>query len=361
MNAGQNGVLSNKPKLVDVAGLAGVSISTASRALSGHKGVAAGTVHDVREAALRLGYPLPLSPQESECTLTLGVIVANIASPFFAALIESIEESASKHGYNIIVCNSDNQLKKQQECLDLLIEKRVDGLVVVPVEMEDPSLQDLVDQGLLIVQVDRYVEGLKCDAVISDNERSAYQAVNFLIQQGYERIAIASGPLSHSTGRGRMAGYRTALEDSNLPILDRYVKLAGLKSSSGYQLASELLESDQRPDALFVTTVEMTIGVLLSIRDHDLIIPDDVGVVAFDEFENACLLEPPLTTVEQPVHDLGAAATDLLVRRIDNNLNSYEPVSIQLRSRLIVRNSTRPQARPSREPAPIVFDERSLS
>ena len=359
MSAGQHDALSNKPKLVDVAGLAGVSISTASRALSGHKGVAVRTVKDVREAAARLGYPLPLSPQESGYTSTLGVIVANIASPFFAALIESIEESASARGYNIILCNSDNQLKKQRECLDLLIEKRVDGLIIVPVEMEDPSLQNLVDQGLLIVQADRYVEGIKCDAVISDNERSACQAVNFCIQQGYERIAIVSGPLSHSTGRGRMAGYRKALEDSNLPILDKYVKLGGLKSSSGYQLASELLESDQRPDALFVTTVEMTIGVLLSIRDHDLIIPDDVGVVAFDEFENACLLEPPLTTVEQPVHDLGAAATDLLVRRIDNNLNGYEPVTIQLRSHLIVRNSTRLQVRRNRESLPVVLDERS--
>jgi DNA-binding LacI/PurR family transcriptional regulator len=359
MSAGRNDASVAKPKLVDVAGLAGVSVSTASRALAGHKGVAAETVRGVREAAVRVGYPLPLSPHESEGTSTLGVIVANIASSFFAALIEAIEESASIHGYNIILCNSDNQLKKQREYLNLLIEKRVDGLIIVPVEMEDPFLQDLVDQGLLVVQVDRYVEGLKCDAVISDNERSTYQAVNFLIQQGYERIAIVSGPVSHSTGRGRMIAYRKALEDSGLPIQDKYVKIGGLKSASGYQLASELIEATERPDALFVTTMEMTVGVLLSIRDHNLVIPDDMGIVAFDEFENACLLEPPLTTVEQPVYDLGSTAADLLIRRIDNNLNSYEPVTIQLRSRLIVRDSTRSRARTIRHVPPVSLNENS--
>jgi len=299
------------------------------------------TIQEVREIAAQLGYPLPLSPQESDTTSTLGVIVANIASPFFAALIESIEESAAKRGYNIILCNSDNQLKKQHEYLNLMIEKRVDGLIIVPVEMTDPVLEDLIAQGLPVVQVDRYVEGLACDVVTSNNEDASYQAVDLLVQQGYERIAIVSGPLAHSTGRDRMAGYCRALRDNGFPIADRLVKTGGLKSVSGYQLASQLISGSERPDALFVTTYEMSIGVLLAIRDHGLTIPNDIGIVAFDDFENACLLEPPLTTVDQPVHELGAAAADLLVRRIEGNASEYEPVKVQLRCRLIMRNSTR--------------------
>ena len=346
MESKKNGAVKEKPKLVDVAKLAGVSISTASRALAGHRGVSARTIQEVRDVAAQLGYPLRLSPHESDTTSTLGVIVANIASPFFASLIESIEESAAKRGYNIILCNSDNQLKKQHEYLNLMIEKRIDGLIIVPVQMADTMLEDLVAQGLPVVQVDRYVEGLACDVVTSNNQDASYQAVDFLIQQGYKRIAIVSGPLTHSTGRDRMEGYCRALRDNDYPISDRLVKTGGLKSVAGYQLASQLIASpDERPDALFVTTYEMTMGVLLAIRDHGLVIPRDIGIVAFDDFENACLLEPPLTTVDQPVHELGAAAADLLIRRIEDYPNEYEPVKVQLRCRLIMRRSTRFQER----------------
>ena len=334
-----------KPKLIDVAKLAGVSVSTTSRALSGQRGISAKTVREVRAAAAQLGYPLRLSPQESEMTCTLGVIVANIASPFFSSLIESIEESAAKRGYNILLCNSDNQLKKQTEYLDLMIKKQVDGLLIVPVELEDDTLADLVAQGLPVVQIDRYVEGLACDVVTSDNERAVYQAISFLSQQGYQRIAVISGPLSHSTGRERMAGFRKALEENGLPILEQYIKVGGLKTVAGYQLAAQLIESEEPPDAIFVTTYEMAMGVLLAVYDRGMSIPEDIGIVAFDDFPHACLLAAPLTTVDQPVHEIGASAADLIIRRIESAASEHTPVRVQLRCRLIVRNSTRPQNR----------------
>ena len=270
---------SQKPKLIDVAKLAGVSVSTTSRALSGQRGISAKTVREVRAAAAQLGYPLRLSPQESEITCTLGVIVANISSPFFAALIDSIEESAAKRGYNILLCNSDNQLKKQTEYLDLMIKKQVDGLIIVPVELEDDTLADLVAQGLPVVQIDRYVEGLECDVVTSDNERAVHHAISFLIQQGYRRIAVVSGPLSHSTGRERMRGFRRALEENGLPVQEQYIKVGGLKTVAGYQLAAQLIESEEPPDAIFVTTYEMAMGVLLAINDRGKSIPEDIGIV----------------------------------------------------------------------------------
>ncbi len=339
--------ISNRPTLADVAKLAGVSISTASRALAGSKVVAADTVVLVKEAAAQVGYCVP-GHQRPERTLTLGVLIANLASPFYATLLQAAEEAARRHGYHILLCNSDYQVRRQQESLSALCEKRVDGLLVTPIHLEDRTLETIVGSGLPVVQVDRYVENLHCDVVAPDNRRSAYQAIHFLLQQGYERIAVVSGPETHSALRDRLYGYRLALHDAGLPVVERYVKLGGLTKASAYQLTSELLDMPDRPQALFTTTLEMTTGALQAIRDRGLAIPQDIGLVVFDEFEFARLMEPPLTTVEQPVYDMGAAATDLLIRRITDGRSGYDPVNILFEARLIVRGSTWPQneARP---------------
>lgn len=333
---------SGKTTLADVAESAGVSVSTASRALSGSSGVSADTVRLVKEAAARVHYNCN-TRQSSQKTSTLGVLVANIASPFFATLIQAVENVAYQHGYHIIVANSDNQRKRQDDALRFLTQKRVDGIIVTPIELEDNLLPSLVQSTLPIVQVDRYVEGLRCDVIVPDNTKAVHQAVSFLLEQGYQNIGVISGPLSHSTGRDRLAGYRRALQEAGLPVLPKYVKVGSLTRSAAYQLTSELLDLSDRPDALFTTTLEMTSGALQAIRDHGLVVRRDIGVVMFDEMDYARLLDPPLTTIEQPVYEMGAAAADLLIRRIAHTGANYEPVHILFEARLIVRDSTRPQ------------------
>ncbi len=245
------------------------------------------------------------------------------------------------------------------EGLQLLAHKRVDGLIVVPVETEAPQLAALAENGLPIVQVDRYADGLRCDVVASDNARGARQAIRFLIHQGYQRIGILTGPQNQSAHRDRLKGCLAAFADADRPVLDRYIKIGQGTKTSGYQLLSELFDSPQRPDAILTGSVEITTGALLAMRDRGLRIPQDVGVVGFDEFEFASLLGPPLTTVEQQVSEMGTAATDLLIRRIEEGAESYEPVVIQLESRLIVRSSTYPQQRLSEfGPAPSASGDR---
>ncbi len=285
-------------------------------------------------------------------THTLGVVVANVASPFFAALVEAMESTALRRGYSIVLCNSAFQPKKQAESLELLMQKRVDGLIVVPVQTEAPQLASLIEDGLPVVQVDRYADGLRSDVVTSDNARSARQAMRFLIHQGYQSIGILTGPQDQSAHRDRLAGAVEAFEDAGRPVPDRYVKIGLGTKASGYQLLSELLDLPERPDAILTTSLETTTGALLAIRDRGLVIPRDVGILAFDEFEFASLLGPPLTTVEQQVSEMGTAAVDLLVRRIEGGSELYEPVVIQLESRLIVRSSTLPQQGISTESAP---------
>ena len=343
--------VTNKRTLADVARVAGVSISTASRALSGSKVVATDTVHLVKEAAAQVGYAVA-APAQPEHTCTLGMLIANVVSPFYATLLQAVEDSARRHGYHLLLCNCDYQMRRQQEALSILTRRRIDGLLVTPIHLEDPALEAVVESGLPVVQVDRYAENLHCDIVAPDNRRAAYQTVHFLIEQGYQRIGIVSGPQTHSTARDRLAGYRAALEDAGLPVVDKYIRMGALTKATAYQLTSELMDRLDRPDALFTTTLEMTLGALQAIRDHNLVIPRDIGLVVFDEFEWARLLDPPLTTVEQPVYDMGAAAADLLIRRIADGQAAYEPVRILFEARLIVRGSTRPQGDPKLEPHP---------
>ncbi len=343
---------SGKTTLADVAQVAGVSISTASRALSGSSVVAADTIRLVKEAAAQLGYG-GTTRQSLEKTSTLGVLVANIASPFFATLIQAVENVAYQHGYHIILGNSDNQRKRQDDALKFLTQKRVDGIIVTPIQLEDSLLPSLVESGLPIVQVDRYVQNLRCDVIVPDNTKAVHQAVGFLLEQGYRNVGVISGPLDHSTGRDRLDGYRRALRDAGRPILQKYIKVGSLTKAAAYQLTTELLDLPDRPDALFTTTLEMTSGALQAIRDHGLTVRRDIGVVMFDEMDYARLLDPPLTTIEQPVYEMGAAAADLLIRRIAHTQADYEPVHILFEARLIVRDSTRPQ--------PHVKDDEPLS
>ena len=330
----------SNPTLSDVAKLAGVSVSTASRALAGSTGIASKTAQRVREAAQKIGYPLERRSQRED-TASLGIIVANVASPIYATLVQAVEDAALRQGYNIILCNSNYDAEREQKYLEILMQKGVEGIIVAPIETKEPFMERLLQRGIPIVQMDRYVEHLKCDVVISDNVQGAQKAVQFLLQQGYERIGIISGPHSHSTGRDRLAGYLQALRGSGRPVKEDLIKIGDFKKGSAYRLTLELLEAAHPPDALFVTNCDMTTGALVALHDRGLVMPEDIGLVGFDEFEHASLLMPPLTVVEQPLYMMGATAADLLIRRVEENTRHSEPVTIRLETRLIVRQSTR--------------------
>lgn len=334
----ENDIIPN-PTLADVAKLAGVSASTVSRALAGVGGIAPQTVERVRAVAKKIGYRAEMVRDGNGHTATLGLIVGNVASQFYSMLVQAIEDAALSQGYNIILCNSNYQAEREQKHLEILMEKGVDGLIVAPIETREPFMQSLVNKGVPIIQVDRCVEDLECDLVCSDSIRGAYDAVQFLLQQGYERIGILAGPRSHSTGRERLSGYVQALKQSDRPVDPNLIKIGDFRRESAYRLTLEFVDSDRPPDALFVSNLDMTKGTLLALRDRGV---RTIGLVGWDEFEDASLMTPPLTTVEQPIRMMGATAADLLIRRIAEHVMHYEPVTIRLATRLIVRESTPP-------------------
>ncbi len=325
------------PKLDDIAKAVGVSQSTVSRALSGKGSVDHELAARILAAAEQLGYPLERYRKLPNPSRLIGAIVPNISSPFYSALIESIEKAASHHGFMVVLCNSDYNLEQEQRCLSVLAKQNVDGILISPVEAH--STWPRAAQRIPVVQVDRHSSEINSDLVKTDSYQGAHEGVKFLIRQGYRRIALINGPKSHSTGRERLNGFLAALREAEIRPPEEYIQLAEFRQEDGYQLALKLLDLDPRPDALFVANVDMTIGALKALHERKIDIPGEVAIIGFDDFEFASILVPPLTTIEQPIQMLGVAAVDLLARRIARTAPP-NPVTVKLAPRIILRNST---------------------
>ncbi|MBW7882404.1 MAG: LacI family DNA-binding transcriptional regulator [Caldilineaceae bacterium] len=325
-------------KLDDIARAVGVSTSTVSRALSGKTAADPALIEQIIATAEKLGYPLERYRALQSKSRLIGVVVPNIASPFFAVLIESIEQAAADHGYNVLLCSSNYDLERENEVLEILADKNVAGILIAPVAMNSTLPELVLRKKLPVVQVDRHSEEMQCDLVQTDNYRGAYEAVSLLVRQGYRNIAIISGPKTHSTGKERLDGYVAALRNGEISVRSEYVQTEDFLEQNGYDAVVRLLKLSPRPNALFVTNVDMTMGALRALHDNHIHIPDDMAVVGFDEFPFARILVPPLTTVEQPIQMLAFTAADLLMRRIDQRAPA-EPVTIKLSPKFNIRES----------------------
>ena len=328
-------------KLSDIAATVGVSASTVSRALSGRMGGNPHLVERITRVAEELGYPLDRYSAALARSRLLGVVVPNIASPFFSRLIECIEQAASHHGFNLLLCNSAYDLQIESDSLEILADKEVAGILISPVSTDSSLPGAVTHRRLPVVQVDRSSDRIQRDLVQTDSFQGSLTAVQLLLNRGYRRIAIISGPSSHSTGRERLAGYAAALRAASVTPDDSHIKIVGFREEAGYIAATDLLNLPARPDALFVTNVDMTIGALRAVYESGAKVPEELGIVAFDEFPFARIVVPPLTTIEQPIEMLASTAVDLLMRRIEQRTNA-EPTTIRLLPKTNLRASVRP-------------------
>lgn len=334
-----------KINIKDVAKKAGVSTATVSRVLRDYPGVREITRKKVLKAVLDLNYE-PNAVARSlrqEKTYTIGVVVGNVLSQFYSVIAKSVEDVANKSGYNVILCNGDDNPEKELRYLKVLKANRVDGIILTPTGKNADYVNWLIDSGTKIVLLDRLIDGVECDAVLVDNENGAYKAVKYLIDQGYGKIGIINGYIDRTTGKGRLDGYLKALKEANIPIDESLIKIGNFKKRSGIDLTRELLESSNRPEAIFVTNLDMTLGALITIKEMKIRIPEDLGVVGFDDSEWAQILDPPITTVSQPVYSLGSTAAEMLVKNIENKEKRVDnmPLKITLNTSLTIRNSTK--------------------
>ncbi len=299
-------------KIGDVAKRAGVSVGSVSRVINDHPSVSPATRERVERAVRELGYvPNAIAGSlRSRRSKMVGLIIPDVTNPFFGELALHVERSARAAGYNVILGNSDNSVDQQRYYLHALAVRRVDGIILVPANEISPSFEFAIP----VVGVDREVGGYPF--VASDNRAGAKSAIEYLRLLGHQLIACVSGPKGLPAAQERRKGY----EDVALPILrstgadpSQYIVSADFSYDSGYAAARILLEATPRPTAIFASSDQQAIGVLRAAADLGLAAPRDLSIVGFDDIPLANLVTPRLTTVGQPVAEIGVLAMQLLL------------------------------------------------
>jgi LacI family transcriptional regulator len=328
--------------LVQVAQRAKVATSTVSRTINQTGKISAATQEHVRKVMREMGYKpnrvaRRLRTSEGKCHL-LGLIIPNIQNPFFADLARGVEDVAYKNNFAVLLCNYDEDFKKQQFYLDVMQAESVDGMILSPLHESDKAIARIVAAGFSVVCVDRSIAGTAVDKVVVDNQRGALAAVSHLLEKGHRRIGIISGPIDSSTGRERLAGYKAALAQAGVALEPALIMHGDYREESGRRLTEALLSRRSPPTALFVANNQMLIGAIETIAAHSLRIPRDIAVVGFDDLPLAAVFTPPLTIVRQPAYEVGRSAAELLLKRIEEPQRAT--VSIQLLPELVIRKSS---------------------
>lgn len=327
----------------DVASHAQVSPITVSRVLNNPEAVSPETRAKVEAAISELGYiPNQIARSlRSNRTNTLALVLTDITNPFWTTVARSVEDAASAQGFTVILCNTDENEKKQNEYLSVLLRKRVDGFLFVPARSEPDAVERIQRQKVPVVVLDRSVPGASVDVVRSDSEQGAYALTRHLIELGHRRIALLSGPADVSTAQERLEGYKRGMTESGLPVEERWILAGEYTVASGYAATQKLLAGDVLPTALLGANNFIALGATRAIREAGLRLPQDISLVCVDDIPAWLVGDPFLTVAAQSPYDMGRRAADLLLRHI-REPNEHPHEEIVLPTALIVRHSTAP-------------------
>ncbi len=326
----------------DVAKKAGVSVATVSRVLNHSPHVSPNVQRKVLRAVKALNYQPNRSAQRlrAKRSHVIGIIISDIQNPFFTAVVRGIEDIAYKHGYSIVLCNSDEDADKEQLYINVMRAEAVAGVILASTSETNPRVHGLIAHHIPVVAIDRRIKDRQVDSVLVANAQGAFEAVTHLIELGHQRIGLIGLPPTRTPGVERYEGYQRALRERGLPVSRKYICWGNAKLQGGHDCALQLLDLQPPITALFVANNLMTLGALSALRERQLQIPNQISIVGFDDMPWAPLLQPPLTVVAQPTYELGQQAAELLVDRLEHQ---EKPVArLQLQSNLIVRGSTGP-------------------
>lgn len=326
----------------EVAEAAGVSTATVSRVLSNGAHVRPELRKRVQAAVERLGYRPNLVARSlrAQHTATLGLIVSDIRNPFFTSISRAVEDTAYEQGYSILLCNTDEDPEKEAIYLNVMQDTNVAGIILSPTRQMTAQISSLASN-IPIVVVDRSIKDLDVDAVLLDNVESAMRLTTHLIENGYRRIGGIFGERS-TTGRERRAGLEQAMRAHGLtPPPAEHMKYVAPKPEAGYAAALDMLQSSERPEALFTSNSLLAEGALRAIRACGLSIPGQVALVTFDDTTWASLVQPSITLIAQPTYEIGQAAAELLLQRVANPQRPTRQVI--LKGQLLARGSTAPR------------------
>jgi LacI family transcriptional regulator len=327
--------------LRDVAARAGVSAMTVSRVINGRSGVDLETQRKVEEAIAALDYvPNRIARGLiSRKTQTVGLIVPDVVNPFFAPVVRGAETAARRAGYRVLLCNSEGDLRLEREYIEDLVSHRVEGLLLAPAsDASRHSVFPLVRGGFPLVLLDRVLPESDCDVVVSDSASGARRLVEHLLAVGHRSIAHVTDAEDTSTGRERLRGYREALAAAGIPYSEDMVFRTTVDQIGGYRAAQQVLALDPLPTAIFTVNNMTVVGAMQALRERGLSVPQDIGLVCFDDVEHLAVLSPFLTVVDQPAETFGSLGAQLLLERIAGKAGPRSR-RIVLQTDLIVRES----------------------
>lgn len=328
------------PTISDVAKRAGVANITVSRVLNGAENVNPVTRRRVEQAIQELGYLPNLAARSlrSGQTRTLALLVPDIGNPFWPSVARGIEDAAQSGGYSIFLCNTDENPTKQRDYLFAVLQQRVDGVILAPCDPDAASLAPLREQGTPTVIIDRRVDGWNVDTVYADSVSGARALIQHLLNLGHTRIAALTGPAGVSTAEDRLLGYRLALHEAGIAAEPRLLRYGEYRTTSGYQMAKDVLAAGLAPTAFFAANQAIALGVLDALTERGLDVPRDVALVSFDDLPDVDHLFPFLTVVAQSAYDMGLNAAQLLLSRMSAGV-ALQPRHVVLPTRLILRYS----------------------
>jgi len=306
--------------LKDIADKVGVHPSTVSRILrgTGDLNITAETRDRVKSVAQELDYqPNELARAfRLKKTHTIGLIIPDISNSFFAGVARSIEIESYQAGYNLLVCNTDEDAEREIQFSKNLINRGVDGLIIAPSQNAKEFIVDLKQKKIPFVLIDRNFENIDSNAIISNNRESAYNAIKYLANLGHKRIGFISGLPNLSTIKNRLDGYKNAVGDFGLDSGSELIVGDSFTFESGYQSVIEILSLTKPPTALLISGNILTIGAIKAILKKNLSIPDDISVIGYTDSKSAPYLVSPLATVSHPLEEFGKQAFKLLLKNI---------------------------------------------
>ena len=333
--------------LKEIAIKLGISITTVSKALKNYPDVSEKTKKAVIELAQNLHYTpnsfaVNLRTKESK---TIGLIIPEVMHHFFSNIINAIIDAAEKNGYLVIILQSNESLALEKKQVELLINKRVDGILISlsNESNNDDHIKEIINRKIPFVMFDKIAKLSKCSKVIIDDQKAAFNAVQHLIDNGCKKIVHVRGPLNPQNSIDRYIGYKKALEKNNIPFDSKLVYTCeNVTFDEGNHFAKQIIEEHPDVDGIFAITDLVAVGILSYFNDHKIKVPEQVKVIGFSNWFMSQVLTPKLSTVDQPSNEMGIESFNLLLEEMNcrKNGTTFTPRTIELQTNVIIRESS---------------------
>jgi DNA-binding LacI/PurR family transcriptional regulator len=330
--------------ILDIARALAISKSTVSRALQGHKDIKEETRKAVVNMARKLDYQpnlLAKSLVKSKSN-TIGIIVPEFVNSFFPTVIIGAQQVAGEAGFNVIITQSQESVETEIANTQVLLASRVEGVIISMTRetSQFDHFRAFGRHGIPVVFFNRICEKINASRVMVNDYEGAYNAVEHLILNGYRKIAHISGPSNLRLSQNRLTGYLDALKAHGLPAHEKWIIHHDLTRENAWSSAKKLLTMKSPPDAIFCVNDPAAIQTLLYAKKQGIRVPDDLGIVGFSDDPISSIIEPQLTTVKQPVSEMGKIAMSILLEQIEKGPGQYRPVHKKLKTNLIIRQSS---------------------